>query len=79
VRIPDDDPGLADEFDRACTVYFREWEDKREEDRLKRVLTWFMSGQEKGKGARRKNCAHERFETLPGGELKCRDCGEVGN
>lgn len=75
------DAGLADEFDRACAVYFREWEDEREEARLKRVLNWWLTGaKEKGKkNVPQRKCRHERYDVLPGGELRCKDCGVRGN
>lgn len=72
-----DDPGLADEFDRTCAVYFREWEDAREELRLKRFWNWAW-GDGKRKGKTSAGCRHERFDPAPGGGVKCRDCGEVG-
>ena len=67
---------VADEVDRYCAVLYREWEDGREEYRLKRVLNWFMGGEEKSKA--RRSCEHSRFKPLPGGGVKCADCGEVG-
>lgn len=76
MRLPDD---LCDEFDRTCAAYYQEWFDEREERRLKRVLHWFMGGKESGEGKSRRECSHEHFERLPGGELKCRDCGVTGN
>ena len=40
------DPAVADEVDRYCAVLYREWEEAREVNRLKRVLHWFMGGEE---------------------------------
>lgn len=68
--------GLADQFDRVCSVFFQEWWDEREEYRLKRVLNWFMGGEKKGKS---RECEHERHEKQPDGSLLCLDCGERGN
>lgn len=79
MRLPDNDPSLADEFDRVCAVYFREWEDERELNRLKRAIAWAFGGKDEGGQGGRAECPHEHFERLPSGDLKCRDCGEVGN
>jgi hypothetical protein len=40
------DPAISGEVDRYCAVLYREWEETREVNRLKRVLHWFMGGEE---------------------------------
>jgi hypothetical protein len=72
------DRGLADEFDRCLAIYYREWEDERELNRLKVAIGWGFGGEEKGK-SKGTSCSHERFEKQASGELKCKDCGATGN
>jgi len=73
------DPALADEFDRTLAIYFREWEDEREEYRLKKVLSWALGGTGTQSG-RRESCSHPHESLKPdsSGGMYCSDCGTKG-